>query len=595
MKHLFSPLALALLVSCGGGGTSLRLFSTDWTDDRGASMEAVRIRVGGARPAAGADVVVGVAGNADKLVGYPLSGGSKWTFAHPLDARPILTGSVIVASGGGELFALDAVKGTKLWTRPTGGLAVHGAGDDGGVTVAALSGGKGSVLLAVARDGSVVRQVESDKQLGAPAVLARIAFVPWSNQYVSAIDLASGDEAGRVVLREKTSRAWTENHGLYFGEVGIFRFDHKIRYASAGGATHVALPVRELPGTPLLMQSGNERLPPVAGATDRIRLYARPSGGDGSLTIDGDRFYATYFRIVMGFEAQRGRLSWVHLHPQDVLGGDAAEGALVLCDEQGKITMLASSSGSLLGEMDLGEPVRACLVQVEDWKPPSAPPSGESLAAQIARSVQSREPQLATGNRFLLRELATLDDELATKTLVELASDQRASPPLVADARVALANRRNGARYMIEALAKHYDFLKDVLRPPPVGPMAKALAAMNEKGAAPSLAAHLLDPNDTDDDVRFTAEALVALAGPAEVPAIKQFFAMYRANADNDEVGAAVVSAGQALLKVGGKDGRAAVDHALADPMTMPGPKERLKVIVQQLDGEKAEKGEPKK
>jgi outer membrane protein assembly factor BamB len=596
MKRLLSCLALAALaLSCGGGGTSLRLFSTDWSDDRGASMERVRMRLGGARASAAADVVVGVAGNADKIVGYPLGGGAKWTFAHPLDARPVVTGSVVVGLGNGELFALDAVKGTKLWARKVGRVALHGAGDDGGVTVITMSdGGKGSVLMAVTRDGQIVRRVETDKLLGAPAVLSRIAFVPWSNQYVSAVDLANGDEAGRVVLREKVSRAWTENHALYFGEVGIFRFDANIRQASSGAATHVTLPVRELPGTPLLMQSGNERLPPVAGATDRIRLYARPSGGDGPLTIEGDRFFATYFRIVMGFEAKGGRLSWVHLHPQDILGGDAGNGGLALCDEQGKITILSSQSGVVATELDLGEPVRACIVQIDEFTPPSAPSKGESLAVQIARSVQSHEPQLATGNRFLLRELATLDDEMATKTLVELASDQRASPPLVADARVALASRKNGARYMVDALGKHYDFLKDVLRPPPVGPMAQALAAMNERSAAPALAAHLIDPNDTEDDIRYAAQALVTIGGPSEVPTLKQFFGMYRANADGEEMNAAVVSAAQALLKLAGKDGRAIVDQAITDPMTVSGAKERLTAIVHQLDAEKGEQPAPK-
>src|SRR5262249_20110792 len=160
-------------------------FSTDWSDDRGASMERVRMRLSGARPSAAADVVVGIAGNADKIVGYPLGGGSKWTFAHPLDARPVVTGSVVVGLGNGELFALDAVKGTKLWARKVGRVALHGAGDDGGVTVITMSdGGKGSVLMAVTRDGGIVRRVETDKLLGAPAVLSRIAFVPWSNQYV---------------------------------------------------------------------------------------------------------------------------------------------------------------------------------------------------------------------------------------------------------------------------------------------------------------------------------------------------------------------------------------------------------------------------
>ncbi len=591
MKRFVPVVLTALAASCGGGATNLNVFSTNWTDDGGQSMEAVRLRLGGARPSPAADVAIGVAGNADKLIGVSLANGAKWPqpFAHPLDARPIVTGSVVVASGGGELFALDALKGTKLWARPTGGLALHGAGDDGGVTVITLSqsSGKGSVLLAVTHDGSVVRQIETDKLLGAPAVVSRIAFVPWQNQYVSAIDLSNGDEVGRVVLREKVSRAWTENSALYFGEVGIFRFDHKIRGGSRGTATHASLPVRELPGSPLLMQSGNERLPPIAGATDRIRLFARPTGGDGPLTIENDRFFATYFRIVMGFEAQRGHLSWVHLHPHDVLGGDSASGELVLCDEQGKLMMLSAQTGGAMGEADLGEPLKACIVQIDQFRARGTPRNVDSLAQQIAKSVQSPESQLATGNRFLLSELAALEDENATKTLVELASSRRGSPPLVADARVALANRRSGARYMIEALGKRYDYLKDELRPPPVAPMAQALAAMNEKTAASALASHLLDPADTDEDVKQVAAALVALGGASEIPIIRQFFGMYRATAEGDEMHAAVVSAGQALLKLGGKEGRAVIDHALGDAMTIGAAKERLEVVLQQSELEK--------
>jgi outer membrane protein assembly factor BamB len=590
-------LSLGLVLgACGGGGTNLHLFSTDWTDDHGASMEAVRQRVGGAKPTAATDVVVAVAGNADKIVGLPLSGAAKWSFAHPLDARPIVTGTVVVASGGGKLFALDASNGKSLWERPTGGLALHGAGDNGGVTAITLTqvSGRGSVLLAVTHDGAIVRQVESDKILGAPAVLSRIAFVPWSSQYVSAIDLSDGDEVGRVVLREKTSRAWTKNGALYFGEVGLFRFDDKIRLASSGGATHASLPVRELPGTPLLMASGNDRQSPVASAPDRIRLFARPTAPDAPLAIADDRFYGTYFRIVMGFESKKGGLSWVHLHPSDVLGGDVADGALVVCDEDGKVTSMGAKSGGVLGELDLGEPVKSCTVQIDQWHPSGSPSKVESLARQIAASVKSHEPQLATANRFLLRELATLDDEEATRTLVELAADRRAAPVLVSEARGALANRRNGARYMIEALGKHYDYLRDELLAPPVGPMAQALAAMNDKSAGPALAAHLLDPADDDDDVKQAAAALAILGGPSEVPALKQFFGMYRANAEGEQVSAAVVSAGQALIKLGGKDGRAVVDQALADPMTVPLARERLDALVRTADGAKTGEGEKK-
>jgi outer membrane protein assembly factor BamB len=581
---LGATIALASsLTACGGGMTAINVFSTDWTDDGGQSIEALQTKLAGVRAPRGADVAVGVAGNGDKLIGLPLGDpGAKWTFAHPLDARPMVTGNVVVGSGGGELFALDATTGKRLWARPTGGLKVHGAGDDGSVTVVSLASGTGigSRLLAVLHDGSVARQIETDKTLGTPAVLGGFAFVPWGGVYVSAIDLANGNEAGRVVVREKTSRAWTESGDLYFGEIGIFRFDGHIKDAPKSRATHVSIPVRELPGSPKLMEPGTEISGPAAGAPDRIRIYARPSAGDGPLAIDAGRYYATYFRFVMGFDATKGALTWVHSHDSDVIGGAAAPGAVVLCDEQGHVTTLDAKTGGKANDADLGEPIKGCVVQVDQYETPGEPAAVPPLAEQLSAALLNRESELATAKRLLLRELAGQSDEIATKTLIDLASDPRTSPLLLPDARQALASRHNGASYMLAALAVHYDFMKDVLRPPPVGPIAQALAAMNESRGASLLAAHLLDPADTDDDVRHAAEALVKLAGPNEAPALTQFFGTYRASAPSDDVEAAVVSVGQALAKVGGKDGAERVQTAMNDASTPETVRERLKATV---------------
>jgi outer membrane protein assembly factor BamB len=578
--------------ACGGGQTNPKIFSADWQDDGGKSIEQVRQRLGGARAPEAPSVIVAVAGNSDKLVGLPV-GGSRWTFAHVLDARPVVAGTIVLGSGGNEIFALDVKTGQKLWARPTGGLPLYGAGDDGTVTAVTLAqpGGRGSELLAVAHDGAVVRQVESDKALGAPAVLAKIAFVPWGNQYVSAIDITNGDEIGRVVLREKVSRAWTADGSLYFGEVGIFRFDHRIKEASRNGASHVALPERELPGSPRLLAPGTEKQPPAANAQDKIRLYAHPTSGDGaSFATEDGRFYATYFRLAMGFGAQKGQLAWVHTHHGEFIGGDAVPGGVALCDEQGKVTTLDAKTGGVVGEMDLGEPIKSCVVSMEGYKAKGNARGAAPLAQQISDAVLAHDPQLATINRMLLRELTTLPEELATKTLVELASDPRTSPALMGDARAGLASRRNGASYMMEALARHYDYMKDVLRPPPVGPIAQALAEMKEKSAAPALASHLLDPADTPDDVRNAAAALVKLGSANEVPALKQFFAMYRGASDNDEVALAAVEAGEALVNLDAKDGRAAVDFALSDPMPQELVKNKLDAIVKALDEAKAGK-----
>src|SRR5262249_52132797 len=150
------------------------------------------------------------------------------------------------------------------------------------------------------------------------------------------------------------------------------------------------------------------------------------------------------------------------------------------------------------------------------------------LADQLAKAVQLDFPELLTIQRLLLREMTALKDEAVTRTLIELCSSERTPPDLLKGARNALAARRNGAAFLMAALEKHYDLLGGVLRPPPVGPIADALGAMNEKQAAPLLAAHLNDPDDTPDDVQRAATALVTLATKNELAPIATFFAHYR-------------------------------------------------------------------
>ena len=594
------------LLGCGGGQTSTGLFGKSWYDDEGKSIEAVRVKLEHVAIAPGADVAVGVAGHSGKLIGQPLfqvgqgSGHARWTYEHPLDARPIVVGGVVVATGTGELFALDAMTGKHLWSRQIGGLSLHGAGDDGSITVVTMSSAvapaTGSTLLAIGRDGSVLRQVEPNVALGSPAVVAGLAFVPWDNQYVSVFDISDGAEAARLLLREKTTHAWASGGSLYFGELGMFRFDDKIKDASMGHAHHLALPHRTLPGQPLLMQPGNEAAKTAAGAADKIRLYARPSSpqapGD-KLALDSGRFYATYFRLAFGFSADQAHVAWVHTHPVDLIGGAAAKGSLVLCDADGKLTVLDAGRGAeVAAPPSLGEPVESCVVSADGFaapgsgESPASPPLVSPLVEQIRRALSDRDLELAAGQALLLQELGALPDETGTGTelLVEMAMDARTLPAVRDDVRGALASRRTGARYLIAALEKHQDFLHDVAAPP-VGPIAIALAAMNETRAAPVLAAHLLDPADGDKDVRDVAQALAKLAGPAEVPALLHFFSLYRdAPGEPEEIPEAASATGEALLRLGGKVGRSVLASAVAHAGTNVTVRARIQALLDAAD-----------
>jgi outer membrane protein assembly factor BamB len=255
-------------------------------------------------------------------------------------------------------------------------------------------------------------------------------------------------------------------------------------------------------------------------------------------------------------------------------------GGVLLCDEEGKIVVLDGRTGQASYQAAFGEPIQSCVARADSYKSAASAGKAPSLGQQITEAVSNREASLATAQRLLLRELGTLEDEGATKTLIDLASDPRTAPVLVTDARAALATRRNGVDYMLASLGKHYDFLRDVLRSPPVGPIADALAAMKSAKGAPLLASHLLDDADSEDDVRRAAAALATLATKDELATLRQFFAMYRGGAESEEMALAVASVGQAILRLDPKDGRALIEHAVKDPTTVPVARTRLEALL---------------
>jgi outer membrane protein assembly factor BamB len=224
------------------------------------------------------------------------------------------------------------------------------------------------------------------------------------------------------------------------------------------------------------------------------------------------------------------------------------------------------------------------VVQVDAFSPPRGAAPAEGIATQLERAVATPDAELVTAQTVFLQELAASGDESATRTIIGLATDARTAPELRKQARGLIASRRAGAKYMLEALALRYDYLKDVLVTPPVAPIAQALAAMSEPGAAPLLAEHILDPADSDEDVREAAAALATLATASEAPALEQFFAMYRATATNDDIAEAVASVARALARLDPKKGRARIDAALKDAETAALVTPKLQSVVDALD-----------
>jgi hypothetical protein len=117
--------------------------------------------------------------------------------------------------------------------------------------------------------------------------------------------------------------------------------------------------------------------------------------------------------------------------------------------------------------------------------------------------------------------------------------------------------------------------------------MADALAAMNESHAAAALAPHLGDPANSSDDVKRVAAALAQIGTKDQVDQLWSFFALYRGIAEDENIAQAVISAAEALIKLGGPEKRELVSKAENDPMTVPQVKQGISRLL--AAAEKAE------
>jgi outer membrane protein assembly factor BamB len=571
-------LTLVALAGCGTGQTRVNeVFHEDSTPRSGAPMGRIEARLRQVALPLGSAVAIGALD--DALLGLPLGGGEVWRFTHPQSSRPVIAGRVVLSSGGGELVGLDALTGKRLWARPTGGLELIGAGDDGEITVATLTSvsRRSYTLLAVNRDGVVLRQLETEERLGRPAVIRGLAFVPWGERFLTAYDLLLGEEVARLTLREGLSSAFLEDRTLFFGDARLVRFDELLAQLPADELPRAALP-EIAPFNPLRMTprlDDQSRL--IAGVPDRVRAFARPVARGLPMGVE-PHFYTAFFRLVQAHQAGHEGPIWVHAGDSDVIGGVAFAGGLAICDSGGRVRLLDEASGAVLVERSLGRALRSCVVQADGFERAAAG-AAPDVAAQIKETLFLQGPELLPMQADLLGRLGRLEAPGATDALLELCIDPRTPAALLAPIRAAIAQRRSDPDSLLRALDRAPDPARDALRPPPLGPIAEALHGMNERRGAALLARRLLWPQTPPEALRKIAGALVDLGSLAEVAALEAFFSAHLTDEDAD-THEALVAAARALLKLGGLPARSLVIQAATDPATPAALRPRLSALL---------------
>jgi outer membrane protein assembly factor BamB len=559
--------AACALPACGGGGNAGQGFTRTWRNDGGESIARLEQEQRTLPKVPNTAVAVGV--TAKGLRGAALPDGNVWHSPTPVDVVPSIAGNLVVATGGDELFALDAKSGKKVWSVPAQGRRLRGAADDGGTTVASLGGERPgeSLLLFIDRSGSVVFEAEPEPEIGVPGARGGVAFVPFGDQYVVALEIPTGREIARLLMRDLVSRTLNVGGTLYFGEQAFVRYDDAIRFASSNTANRFTFPVRQLPGNPRWLGSGQEVAAVDDGARGRIRLFALPDPSGNGQGLANGAYAVTYFRVIYAFTPPKGGLLFADALPAEAVGGAAFAEGFAFCDASGKVHLYGATGGRSK-TVELGEKIRACAVDGSAISLLAGTPRG-TLVQQIDATLSNLEPDMAAAAGLLIEELGRLPDPDVTRVLISLAQNSRIIGEQRALVRKLLSERRNGNDEMLAALGRHYDFVSGE-QPPPVGPLADALAAMKETRAATPLARHLNDPATPEEDVEHAARALETLGTPAEMEELRTFFALYRATATSESLVNAVISVAATLLRVGGTEGKALVDRAGLDPLTLP-------------------------
>ena len=549
---LVASLLVCTQSSCGGGQTRGHPLDSSWSDEDGSELSAFQHGWTARSAPRIPGVAIGVT-DAQTVVGRGLEGGRTWWFEHPLESRPQIAGSLVVGLGGGTLFALDALSGELLWERKALGT-LRGAADDGETTLVSIASlsGKHSVVLAVARDGKVTRQLYLEATVGSPAVFDAYAFLPWNRETVVVFDLVEGTEAARVVASYPISNARVVDGELYFGEDELVRFDERIVEARRDGGTRVKLPARSIPGEPHWLLPGSLSLPPEATREDTIRYFAQPLSDASGSRID--RYALGYRQLVLGLQAPSAAIRWVHVGEHDHLGGDAGRDHVTMCDTAGDVTTLSLLDGSVLERTSLGASLLACSVQ-SPGAPSAATTTPPPLAEQLRRALSVPAPRLHPIQLELLEELARLDGEPASAALIALASDAadgqpEPAPAIVRRARKLLARRRTGLAALVAALEQPRG--SPLERPRiPLTEIATAVRDRQVAAAAPALARLLGWPSLSPRQTATVAGALASLAGPDELRALTLFFARMRCDAAHPALERAVIQVARALLRLG--------------------------------------------
>jgi hypothetical protein len=582
-----------LLGACAGAPSA---FSPRYGDNDETELATLIDRLEKAPQRDQPAVAVGFSQERSLLYGYDVAERRLlWQKPAKLRFSPLIAGSSVVTQEGDQVIGRELATGRQRFSVSSNGQALVGADGAGSAVLFTLTAGQGTFAksrVLMMDDGTKRWTRELNAPVGVPALVGEVALVPWSMQYLSGLHAADGDEFARLRLRDGViSQAFASSGQVYAGSNhGIGALTREIATGSLSKGPHYAPPKEELPGRPAFLRDayGQAPLPAPDSAQNRIRLVFRPRvGGDSQIALDAGNLYLVFYRFVFALDQKDLALRWVYSHDTDLVGAAANEGGVLLADMAGGMMMLAARSGRAVFRENNGLPS----VTVEF--PPNlpglsnvagdGPPSPDEVRQQLTAAAQDPDSRLVPMRLLAVRLLAGLDDPDATASLLGLCDDELTTIAVRKASCAALADRKLGTDYILEALTRHADYIAGTT-PPPVGALAKAAAAQRVTAAAPLLVTHLQDPSTPSTTLSAVVTALGDLGDAQSSVALTAFMRLYHADAVDEHVARAVELAPAALVKLLGAGARPTLTEIANDGQSNELVRERAQQALAQLD-----------
>ncbi len=504
------------------------------------------------------------AGTPALLLAHDTAGAERWRAEIAADATLLVAGTSLITVERDTISVRDANTGRARFQRSLAGLSLLGAAEEHdtlvvvAVTPSITAVDPQSVVMALHREhGEVQWERHLTAAIGAPVIRANTVLLPWNRQGLTAIDADTGRELARLEP-ERTSIDWIREDPSVIS-YGTDRLSDLACTQNTGVCTSQPSPFVQAPSHPALHPSAY-RAPSSAGISTQLQM-ARNAEGHAQLAQD--RAYLIFYRYVFAYRAD-GTLVWVRLLDHDVLRTRATQGGLVLLDTQGQVTWLRALDGHRVSIANIAHPIRSAqLAGAWPDAPSDTPSNAPSLHEGLRAIIVDHDNRLVVARGYAVEQLARDPDPVITKELLA-AYEERATPSGLRQVIArALIDRRTGSEHLIDALARHHDFLTGVF-PPPLPVVVPALLAMQERRAVPALLDHLHDPATASEDVARIADGLSQLGDAALLSELLPWLRRYRASQAFAGDPATITALANAVRALGGEESVVTLS-ALAD------------------------------